>query len=169
MSPTKQAGTHRRLLHDRTRLLVRLGSIAVVIVLAIGLPATSAIAKAKGGKPVAVKLFEFGVKRNPAFIAAGKVTFTAKNIGTMKHELVVMRVAEGSELPTKADGSVDEDAVPEADHMGEVEDIKPKKSGKFTAKLEPGSYVLFCNLTTKSGDTTFVHYAKGMHTTFTAG
>ncbi len=147
----------------------RLCSVVVVVTLTVGVPATSSAAKAKGGKPVAVKLFEFGVKPNPRFIAAGKVTFTAKNIGVMKHEMVVMRVAEGSELPTKADGSVDEDAVPEADHMGEVEGIKPNKSGKLTTTLEPGNYVLFCNLTTKSGGTTFVHYAKGMHTTFTAG
>jgi uncharacterized cupredoxin-like copper-binding protein len=133
-------------------------------------PASSAVAKAKGGKPVATQLFEFGIKRKPKFVAAGKVTFTAKNIGTIKHELVVVKVATPDTLlPTKADGSVDEEAIPEADKMGAVENLKPKKSGTLTTTLAPGSYVLFCNLTTTSGGTTFVHYAKGMHSTFTAG
>jgi uncharacterized cupredoxin-like copper-binding protein len=137
--------------------------------LALAIPATSAVAKSKGGKPVAVQLFEFGVKRKPKFVAAGKVTFTAKNIGTMKHEMVVVRVQPGAKLPTKADGSIDEEAIPETDKMGEVGTIKPKKSGKLTKTLDPGSYVLFCNLVNTQSGTTFVHYERGMHATFTAG
>jgi uncharacterized cupredoxin-like copper-binding protein len=144
--------------------------VLVAAALTVAFPASTALAKAKGGRSVAAKLYEFGIKRSPKFVAAGKVTFKAKNIGTIKHEFVVVKVATpDAELPTTADGSVDEEAIPEADQIGEVEDVKPKKSGKLTTKLDAGSYVLFCNIVSKADGTTFVHYAKGMHTTFTVG
>jgi hypothetical protein len=156
------------------RIPVFCSVVAVAAAFTLSVPVSTAFAKSKGGTPVAAKLYEFGVKRNPKFVAAGKVTFTAKNIGTMKHELVVVRVDPGVPLPTKADGSVDEEAILEADKMGEVGNLKPKKSGKLTATLAPGDYVLFCNIVdTHMGGTTdgmtYVHYAKGMHATFTAG
>jgi uncharacterized cupredoxin-like copper-binding protein len=146
--------------------------VAAVAAVAFVLPTSGvagAKAKAKGGKPVSVRLFEFGVKPSPKFVAAGKITFTAKDIGTMKHEMVLVRVQPGTPLPTAADGSVDEAAIPAADKLGEVGNIKPKKSGKLTKTLAPGDYMLFCNLVTTSGGTTYVHYAEGMHSEFTAG
>ena len=146
-----------------------LGVVACAAAVMVLGPLPGAVAAAKG-KPVTVKLYEFGVKPKPKFVAAGKVTFTAKNIGTMKHELVVVRTTEGATLPTKADGSVDEEQIPESDKLGEVEHLKPKKSGTLTAKLAPGDYVLFCNLVTKdSQGTTYVHYAQGMYRAFQAG
>jgi uncharacterized cupredoxin-like copper-binding protein len=145
--------------------------IAAVASVAFVLPTSmaGAKAKAKGGKPVSVRLFEFGVKPSLKFVAAGKITFTAKNIGTIKHEMVLVRVQPGTPLPTAADGSVDEAAIPAADKLGEVGNIKPKKSGTLTKTLTPGDYMLFCNLVSTSGGTTFVHYAEGMHSEFTAG
>ena len=141
----------------------------VLMVPVLVLPASGAVAAAKG-KPVTVQLYEFGVKPKPKFVAAGKVTFTAKNIGTMKHEMVLVKTTEGATLPTKADGSVDEEAIPEDDKMGEVEHLKPKKSGTLTVKLDAGDYEIFCNLTTKDSEgTSYVHYAEGMHQTFQAG
>jgi uncharacterized cupredoxin-like copper-binding protein len=142
--------------------------VAVVTLGPLG-PLPGAVAASKG-KPVTVQLYEFGVKPKPKFVAAGKVTFTAKNIGTMKHEMVLVRTTEGATLPTEADGSVDEAQIPETDQLGEVENVKPKRSGKLTVKLAPGDYVLFCNLITKdSQGTTYVHYAEGMHKMFEAG
>jgi uncharacterized cupredoxin-like copper-binding protein len=133
-------------------------------------PAAGAGAKSAKGKPVTVQLYEFAVEPKPRFVAAGRVAFTAKNIGTMKHEMVVVKTTPGVALPTKADGSVAEAAIPEADKFGEVENVKPKKSGRLTATLPAGDYVIFCNLTTTdSQDTTYVHDARGMHQTFEAG
>jgi uncharacterized cupredoxin-like copper-binding protein len=152
----------------RISKLLSIAALAAVCVLVW--PAAGAVAKSSKGKPVTVQLYEFGVKPKPKFVAAGKVTFTAKNIGTMKHEMVVVR-STGQPLPTKPDGSVDEEAIPEADKMGKVGSLKPKKSGTLTVKnLAAGDYEIFCNLTTKdSQGTTYVHYAQGMHQTFTAG
>ena len=69
-----------------------------------------------------------------------------KNIGTDTHEFVVVRTQPGAELPTAEDGSVDEDAIPTADQIGELEDIKPKKVKSLTKTLDSGDYVLFCNV-----------------------
>jgi uncharacterized cupredoxin-like copper-binding protein len=125
---------------------------------------------AKKGKPVTVQLYEFGVKPKPKFVAAGKVTFTAKNIGTMKHEMVLVRTSAGATLPTAPDGSVDVAAIPASDQLGMVGALKPKRSGKLTVTLAPGDYELFCNLTTKdSQGITYVHYKQGMHQAFQAG
>jgi uncharacterized cupredoxin-like copper-binding protein len=151
----------------------RMGSIAGIVVSVVAAvtlgPLPGAVAATKG-KPVTVQLYEFGVKPKPKFVAAGKVTFTAKNIGTMKHEMVLVKTTAGAALPTKADGSVDEEAIPESDKMGEVNNLKPKKSGTLTVKLDAGDYEMFCNLTTKdSQGTSYVHYAEGMHQTFQAG
>ena len=118
---------------------------------------------------ISVKLSEFVIKPELKAVAAGKVTFKVKNVGTEKHEMVVVRVTDGAQLPTKADGSVDEAAIPETDKFGEVEKVKPKKTKNLTVKLPLGDYVLFCNVVDHEKDgTTVSHYAEGMHTTFTA-
>src|SRR5215204_2913122 len=108
---------------------------ALVFVFALlmpaALPGSAAAAKAKGAK-VAVSLFEFGVRRRPPSVAAGKVSFKVKNIGTDTHEFVVARTQPDAELLTAEDGSVDEDAIPTADQIGELEDIKPKKVKSLT-------------------------------------
>ena len=154
-------------------LAMRRSLPALVFVLALlmsaALPGSAGAAKAKGAK-VHVKLFEFGVRRQPPFVAAGKVSFKVKNIGTDTHEFVVARVQPGAELPTAADGSVDEEAIPTADQIGELEDIKPKKVKSLTKTLDPADYVLFCNTVEEESDGTVqVHYAKGMHRAFTVG
>jgi uncharacterized cupredoxin-like copper-binding protein len=121
------------------------------------------------GKTIPVKLSEFVIKPELKAVAAGKVTFQAKNVGTEKHEMVIVRVPDGAQLPTKDDGSVDEAAIPKADKFGEVANVKPKKAKKLKAKLPLGDYVLFCNNIDHEKDgTTVSHYAEGMHTTFTA-
>ena len=51
---------------------------------------------------------------------------------------------------------VDEDA---AGALGEVEEIEPGVSGSLTLRLEPGQYILFCNI---AG-----HYPMGMWTILT--
>jgi uncharacterized cupredoxin-like copper-binding protein len=144
-------------------------AFAVALLIPIALLANAAAAKAKGAT-VRARLLEFTVRRQPSSVAAGKVTFKVKNIGSEKHELVVVRTQAGVELPTEADGSVNEDAIPEADKIGEVEDLKPKKAKSLTKTLDPGDYVLFCNVVDKESDGSVLsHYAQGMHQGFTVG
>lgn len=145
------------------------GSVLVAVLVGIPASAGASDAKAKKTTTVKVKLLEFKVKPKPGSVASGTVRFQVKNIGSEEHEFVVVK-ADAS-LPTASDGSVDEDAIPDADKFGEVEDLKPKRSGTLKVQALPaGRYVLFCNIVDdESGGTTLSHYAEGMSTNFSVG
>ena len=102
----------------------------------------------------------------PAGPMGGTVQLTAVNNGSQIHELVFVRADSPAALPTKADGSVDEDQIPEADKPGEIEDVDPGRSKSRTLKLAPGRYVAFCNLVDETGARTS-HFKSGMAASFT--
>ena len=109
---------------------------------------------------------EYSITLGKGNIKAGKVKFTAENVGTSTHEFVVVRADDPAKLPTKADGSVDEDKIPAGDQIGEMEDIASKATKSNTFDLTPGRYVVFCNVV--SEDTPPIsHFAKGMRTLLT--
>ena len=89
----------------------------------------------------------------PATVAAGPVTFTVKNTGTIKHEMVVLKT-DAASLTVGSDGKVSEKTT-----AGEVGDVEPGKSASVTLDLEAGQYELVCNIKD--------HYKMGMHTSFT--
>jgi hypothetical protein len=94
-----------------------------------------------------------------------------KNVGAMVHELVIVRAASPGALPTVAKagersvGAVDEEAIKEVDKMGEAGDVGPGKQVTKSFTLPPGTYVMFCNIDTKTGATTLNHFKHGMATT----
>ena len=115
------------------------------------------------GTTVDVTAADFSLTPDESSVAAGDIKFKVKNNGTFTHEMVVFKIADASDIPTKPNGEVNEDGVPEADRMGEVEDVFPGKSKTLKLKLAAGKYVLFCNKV----DGKTVHFKKGMHTNFT--
>jgi uncharacterized cupredoxin-like copper-binding protein len=138
----------------------------VAAMLGFGSVASAATVEAKATK-VDVVVSEWVLKPKLKFAAAGKTKFVLHNKGNETHEFVVVRADSFKDLPTKADGSVDEDAIAEKDKMGEIEDIKVGKTKSKVFKLGLGKYVLFCNVVDKKED--HVHFDKGMHATFEAG
>jgi uncharacterized cupredoxin-like copper-binding protein len=85
---------------------------------------------------------------------SGRVTFAVKNDGTLKHELVVIKLRNGeASLPVQGA------RVSEKGWAGETGDLAPGATKKVTLTLSPGRYALVCNLPG--------HYAAGMHSTFT--
>ncbi len=110
-----------------------------------------------------VGLKEYTVTPDPVQFKAGEVEVTADNIGTEEHELVVVKADSAAALPKKADGSVDEDKIPESAKQGELEDVKKgtQKTKKFD--LKAGTYVFFCNIVQDQGGTTISHFKQGMH------
>jgi uncharacterized cupredoxin-like copper-binding protein len=74
------------------------------------------------------------------------------------HELIVLQTdLDVSQLPyDPRKGKVLENQLKS---LGEVEELKPGKSGKLTLSLKPGPYVLMCN---QSG-----HWHAGMWAKFT--
>jgi uncharacterized cupredoxin-like copper-binding protein len=91
----------------------------------------------------------------PASVQAGPTTFTFKNVGNKEHEVVVLKTdTPADKLKVGANHEVGEDAS-----VGEDSETDPGKTKSTTINLEPGKYVLVCNIER--------HYEKGMHVAFT--
>jgi uncharacterized cupredoxin-like copper-binding protein len=103
-----------------------------------------------------VSLKEFSITPSGASVTAGEVAFQVSNAGTVVHELLVLKTdKDPKQLPTKADGTVDEVG---AGLAGEVSDLDPGKSGTSTFTLAAGQYALICYVPG--------HYVAGMATPF---
>ncbi len=90
--------------------------------------------------------------------SAGKVRISAVNNGQITHEMVLAKTnAKPGSLPTKPDGSVNEDVL---NSPGEIPDVAAGKTKSATIALKPGKYVMFCNIPG--------HYTAGMYGSFTA-
>jgi uncharacterized cupredoxin-like copper-binding protein len=102
---------------------------------------------------------DFAITLDSSSANAGSVTFNIENQGPSTHEFVVFKTKLAQDqLPTGNDGTVDEEAKG-LDHVDEVEDIAAGSSQTLTTNLDPGSYVVICNLPG--------HYAQGMHAELT--
>ncbi len=87
-----------------------------------------------------------GIKLDVTTISAGKATFEVTNDSKdIIHEMVLSPIASlDVTLPYITDEyKIDEDA---AGHLGEVAELDPGKSGSLTVDLEPGLYLLYCNI-----------------------
>lgn len=106
---------------------------------------------------VAVTLKEFSVTPAQTSVAAGEITFAVQNAGAIPHEFVVVK----SDLAPDALPQVNQKVVDVA-KVQVVAETEPFDSGKkqeLTAELQPGRYVLLCNVAS--------HYISGMYTAFT--
>ncbi len=121
-----------------------------------------------------ITLQEFSIVSHPGLVQSGKVTLNVENVGSITHELVVVRAASPSALPrvkTAGDrsvGAVDEEAIAETDKMGETGDVAVRSTVTKTLDLAPGTYVIFCNIDTKNGGTVLNHFVHGMVATLVA-
>ncbi|MBK9944056.1 MAG: hypothetical protein U0Z44_08420 [Kouleothrix sp.] len=114
-----------------------------------------------GGAPAAalpstvdVRLKSFGIEASAVTLKAGKVTFNATNQATdIPHEMLVVKTDQAPDaLPyDPGEGRLPEDKI---DSKGEVPELEVGKSGSVTLDLEPGKYLLLCNIAT--------HFKKGM-------
>jgi uncharacterized cupredoxin-like copper-binding protein len=112
--------------------------------------------------PMTIVTFQSSVK-------AGNVTFTVKNLGTIEHEMVVLKtsipfdklpVVDAGDPPAPVKSGADK--VDEAANIGETGDpnLKPGDTRVFVIKnMVPGKYVLVCNIAK--------HYGLGMRAPFT--
>ena len=102
-------------------------------------------------------------------VPAGDVTFRVKNLGTIEHELVVLKtdtafdqlpIADAGDPPAPVKTGANK--VDETNNVGETGDpnLKPGDTREFTIKnMAAGRYVLVCNLAD--------HYKMGMRAPFT--
>jgi len=112
--------------------------------------------EATAAMTVPVRLQEFSFSPAQIDVAAGVVTFAAQNAGTENHEVAFL--PGGGDVPLNASGEPDEDALGVAGAF-ELEGFGAGQSCNATYDLEPGTYTLFCIVTSTDGRT---HYEKGM-------
>lgn len=160
----------------RTLLLTAVLGLTVAACGAGGPAASKGPASASA---TAFVLQEWSITAPTTQLRAGKVSVTATNTGSETHELVIVRADSTASVPTKPDGSVDEDKIAEADKPGEIPDLKAGSTVTTTIDLAPGKYVAICNLVDTMGNGGMgnggmgnggmghVHYRLGMATTFT--
>ena len=121
----------------------------------------------KAHTTVNVTLDEYSVNPDPDEVVAGFVHFEAENVGKEAHEMVVVRAASAAALPVGDDMRVSEDDLTEGALVGEIEAFPAGQTCDGTFDLDPGTYVLFCNLLTGTKDKPVGHFREGMSTTFT--
>lgn len=119
-----------------------------------------------GGTEVNVTLGEWEVVPDAASVAAGSITFIAKNEGPEDpHELVIMKTdLAPADLPTKDNGAVDEEGEG-VELIGEIEEFEVGGEESATYGLAAGKYVLLCNIYDE--DEQESHYQQGMRIAFT--
>jgi len=117
-------------------------------------------------KNVKVELREWSVSPDRTTVEAGLIKFKVWNTGTMKHELVVVKTDLAPvNLPRFEEKGDDGDVTsirfpeehPDLEVIDEIEEFSPGHAMK-EIRLEPGQYVLACNLPD--------HYIKGMYVAF---
>ena len=100
-----------------------------------------------------------GITTDLASLPAGDIKFEATNTSRDTiHEMIVIPLQSGeTEVPYNSEEmAIDEDA---AGAIGEVSELDPGQSGTLTLRLQPGTYMLVCNIPG--------HYIMGMWTLFT--
>lgn len=99
---------------------------------------------------VAVTLVDDAVVLEPATVPAASIRFEATNEGTMTHEFEIFAGATTTDLPVESNVAITEGL----ELVDEVEDVVPGATASLTVDLEPGAYLVICNLPG--------HFAAGM-------
>ncbi len=121
-----------------------------------GTTPTSSVAPSPGMVLVTEK--EFSIIANPAVVPAGRLTLKVSNVGKARHELVVIKTDnDPAHLPTNSTGAIENGQGDEK--IAELSKVPAGSTRKLAVDLEPGMYVLICNLPG--------HYGAGMHTGLT--
>jgi hypothetical protein len=157
----------------RVRVLASVATLLLVAAACSGGGSTRTVQPRAGQ----FRLAEWSITADQPTLPSGRQTITAANIGHQTHELVIVKAADAASLPTKSDGSVDETKLEQV-KVGEIADVAAGTSRHKTIQLSPGAYVAFCNIVGGMGmdngpmgqmgdGMQHVHFALGMHTSFT--
>lgn len=101
-------------------------------------------------------LDEYSLAPKPSSSESGDVTFTARNSGTIPHQLLVLRTQRRAERLPTSKGVVT--LAGDIERVGEIPAIEEGDAEPLSLSLTPGSYVLICNIVS--------HYENGMRAPF---
>ena len=115
--------------------------IAVAVVVAVSAAVSVGSAGGVTVRPlVAVQVDEFSVFPQTQGAPAGKVRFVVTNIGTIKHEFVVIRTDKPAGNLLKGNEADETGAV------GELDGVKAGNARVLVLTMKRGHYALICNL-----------------------
>jgi hypothetical protein len=126
-----------------------LAAIAALAVVACGDNSTTTGTPSASADSFVLTEWSVTAPTNP--VHAGSVEVTASNRGHETHELVIVHISSAAALPTKPDGSIDEDKIAESDKVGEIADIAAGKTITKAFNLPVGNYVALCNIVDQMG------------------
>lgn len=110
-----------------------------------------------------VTLDEYTLRPDEDELTTGPTRFIANNAGEDVHELLVVEARSLEALPLDPKGSIDEEVLEEEDRLiGEVEAIPSGGSCALEVDLQPGTYVLLCNIRERADDGVVNHFLQGM-------
>ena len=87
----------------------------------------------------------FAVEPDPISVDAGSLEFVAKNQGGGRHNLLIVRGDDPTQLPVNEYGAVIEGDLPEGDFIGKITALDAGTEASALFDLDAGSYILFCN------------------------
>jgi hypothetical protein len=114
---------------------------------------------------VHVELDEWSVGADTDTVPAGAIEFEITNAGEDEHELAIARGRSADALPLADDDTVDIPALEQRGlFVGEVEAFPAGGECSGVFDLDPGRYVLFCNLIHEEDSGVENHFQEGMAT-----
>ncbi len=132
-------------------------TVAVLAMLAFASCGSEEPSKSGEGTQVAITLDDYSIEPSPPTVSAGAITFKVDNVGATEHEMVVIRTdVDAADIPVENHEANEE--APGMTPIGEVEDVQPGASTDLKLTLEPGRYLLLCNIAK--------HFERGMVTEF---
>lgn len=130
------------------------------VVAAFALAASACGSSSSGEGTVKATEKDFNISLASSSVKSGKVTFEVTNSGPSTHEFVVFKTdLAAGQLPTSKAGTEVDESGQGVTHVDEIEDISSGSSKSLTVTLQPGKYVIICNLPG--------HYKLGMHSALT--
>jgi uncharacterized cupredoxin-like copper-binding protein len=144
---------------ERSWMKVRRFIALVAVAGLLAACSSSSPSAAAGNGTIDATVQEWHIDLSSHTVQAGEVKFSVDNNGEETHEFVVVRTDLAEDALPVVDDQIPEDSD-QLTAIDEVEDIESGSTGnELTVNLEPGHYVIFCNL--------LAHYGKGMHASLT--
>ncbi len=123
----------------------------------------------QGSPSLTLTFREWAIDKDREEIKAGASTFLLRNQSGRTHEFVVVRINSKSDLPKHTESTsepLDEDQFSEEQIVAELEHLPPGAEVRYDVTLDPGEYLILCNVMEPTPDGGMVsHYGMGMRTT----
>jgi len=133
---------------------------AVVVIVVLATRPSGGLSVPRGSHVLRVDERDFHISVATTTLPAGNYVFVDTNHGGSAHELVMWKTADPDDrLPMNKDDRVNEDSPALNSVLDSGSSLRPGETRLLATTLDPGHYVLVCNLPG--------HFKAGMHVDLT--